>query len=260
MKILIIGNSHTAMFAEAVQDGIAADHEITFFAQAGKGPVGANLEDGVITAEDPKLMRALSILGMPAKINLADFDAVAVVGMTLSSFTTVSKTQKYRILGWQTDDKPPAASWRTPVSEAFLFDAAQDAMLKSQAFRYLSFVRTATDCPVAMIAQPMPSEHILTVPKWSTFAKTADWGEGRYHMDLIRRVLRSTTKDFENIHHLEQPDDTTVHDFLTKDRFRKGAKRLNIKHTQDQTDVLHANAEMGRIMTKRLFNALNISK
>ncbi len=256
MKMLFIGNSHTAMFAEAIKLDAAFDHDVTFFAQAGKGPVGAEFDNATVRAVDPKLKHALRILGMPEEISLDAFDGIVLVGMTLSAFHTVPKTQNHRVLGWIPHDHPLRAPSRLPISEALLAEAAQDSLNQGQAMRYLRHLREFTDCPVVMMPQPLASAHILEHPKWRSFARIKQWGEGAFHQAFVHRIISESCANFGGVHVLRQPASTVEHGFLTSGEFRKGAKQLNIKHTQEADDVLHANADFGAIMLREIFQVL----
>ncbi len=255
MKLLMIGNSHAAMVADALSQGGGDGLDVTFFAQAGRGPVGAAFDGAKITAEDPKLRAALDTLGMPETVTLTDYDAIVLVGMTTSVFSAVPLTQKHRILEWKPD--PLAAPWRTPVSQALVAETLRHSVLDGQAMRYVRHIRGVTDCPIRLLPQPLPSEDILTHPKWGAFKNTAKWGEGAFHAQAVTQAIAAAFGDFSALECLVQPASTVAQGFLTKSKFRKGAKRLNIKYVQEEDDVLHANAAMGKLMLAALQSSLS---
>ncbi|WP_323770203.1 hypothetical protein [Antarctobacter sp.] len=259
MKLCLIGDSHAAMLIAAHRQD-PANEVLTVFAKPGLSDKDILLEGSLLHAASKDMRERTARMGTPDTLDLAKFDAVVVAGLAPSAFAAVRLQQTHSVSGWPSGAKAIAqALTDAPPKKArpLMTRAAYLAALTSLSETSLSArVAQAAPGPVAVVAQPFPSDALLDQ-------------DGTY--PIIRRVLRqrdgaALAADLIAAHragfdplprttYLPQPADTLSHGCLTQAAFMRGGPRLSGGSGQDLDDVLHGNAALGA----RLLAALRVT-
>jgi hypothetical protein len=255
MRVLVLGDSHAACLIEAWRKGgWAGGHEVDFFARPAGRPYAHVIANGRIAAGSEAFAGFLAGLGQAAAHDLAAQDAVVIVGCGVSLFPLVQVLNVYRVLGWTerrvVEDMPA-------LSEAVLRVAVAEALDASGAARMAAELRAdpaMAGKTIHLLPQPYPSERLMT----------AGGMTGAGVRRLVRRGLGIAMGDVfleeverfamrSGVHLHVQPPETVRRGCLTAEPFTLGARRLvNLEMAQPKEDILHANAEFGRLMLRQV--------
>lgn len=269
MKLLVVGNSHAAMLMAAHRDSPESGREITFYAKPGMTPGEVALAGTELWANTPEMRERLAALGTPERVDMAAYDALVLVGSTVSTFGAVRLAQSHLVTGWPSaardmaqGTESPGAPMPRPMLSGAAYDAAlADTIHAGLSHQLLSDLRTQSELPAFVVPQPYPAEAILEPgSKYPVFRKLHKRGDGpmiaraltRAHEDAFA-AMRATTL-------LIQPRTTVARDFLTGDAYTRGAVRLNIDHRQPSADILHAGPAMGALILDRIDEACRAAK
>ncbi|MGR3320364.1 MAG: hypothetical protein ACU0DK_00350 [Pseudooceanicola sp.] len=265
MKLCLIGNSHVAMLMLAHRDAaLAREVSLTCFAKPSGGPDSAVLDGTRIAAPDADLRARLDSLGTPHELDLADFDAVVFVGETISVFSAVAMVRKHLVSDWPSARERITAEGdplTPPPKRALMSPAALHAGLvmanrAKLTYRLAARLRDATDMPLIVLPQPYPAARITgQKAKYPMFHRIAKSGDGPALAAALTAAQADSFAGIRDITLLSQPRETIEAGFLTRNVFARGASRLSMKDTLPEDDVLHAGAEYGGLMLRRILAA-----
>ncbi|MBK5933284.1 hypothetical protein C8N32_101241 [Rhodovulum imhoffii] len=253
MKICVFGNSHTACLIEAWR-AVRLGGEMDFFVQAGTGPAGMQLADGRIEPESARHRAFLERLGLPVRLDLTHYDALAVVGCGISKFRLTDVLNCCHVLGWPC----PNPSDLPVITEPCLRAALSDALAGTTGASLVRRLRAArADVPVFAIPQPAPSERLLKMRcTGGGFRRLIRQGLALHAAEVFRQVARAVCSA-EGAVFLPQPDATMTHGILTTGSFSTAATRLvDLKTPHPDQDILHANGAYGAVVLEALQAAL----
>ncbi|WP_158964864.1 hypothetical protein [Chachezhania sediminis] len=256
MKILILGNSHTAMMIQAADDGLPPGMDVTFLAKPGPGPEGLRLDGKTLVAEDPDLIAFLDRTGMPRSVDLSAYDAVALVAMGITVYHAAGLVRGHALPGWPSADgigallkddfQPlPRPLLSVPAATASLHALAEGSLSN----RLLGMVRQATDRPVFVVPQPYPSAGLLTrTDRAQALRDVHKAGDGAAIAALLAAAQARAVATVPDAHVLPRPEASVRHGFLTDPAWMRGSLRLGGATGHGEDDVLHANASYGRAL------------
>ncbi|MEC7259306.1 MAG: hypothetical protein VXW58_15975, partial [Pseudomonadota bacterium] len=114
-------------------------------------------------------------------------------------------------------------------------------------------IRQVSEAPITLVRQPHPSVAVLKQKKRFLGLRQILWRkEGELAAALLDRAHDTAFADFRNVEMLTQPAETVEHGFLTRADYTRGAERLTEGGRQPETDILHANADYGRLILAEL--------
>ncbi|WP_219928984.1 hypothetical protein [Pseudoprimorskyibacter insulae] len=220
--------------------------DLTVFAKPAMEPEDAALDGTVLTAKTDAMRDRLAQMGTPDHVDLAEFDAVVFVAMSISVFTGLRIAQAHHVEGWPGRGNAPLAELSSAAYRTSLTALAQDSLPG----RMATALQGQINAPIFIVPQPCPAEGILTMPRrFPLFARLANDGNGPALLADLRAGLEAA---FAGVHLLHQPEDTIAHGFLTRQRFSRGAVRLNVDASLPPDDFVHANAGYGRVVLERI--------
>ncbi|MEL7464999.1 MAG: hypothetical protein AAFN79_13080 [Pseudomonadota bacterium] len=284
-RILVIGASHAGVLAAAQRDKPPEGVECVFFADYGDGPICAQLDGARLIARDPDRRLRMERGGMSPEVDIAAFDAVVLVGMTVSMFLAVRIVAARHPVEWPGREKrlgrlirlgprssrtrrlarrlfPRRAVGREGVkrpfgSEGLLVDALA-AHAEAKLSRALcEMIRAVSDAPILIAPQPYPIETILAERFWKGFRHAAARGDGARLAAAHQTAHHRAFDDVENCAMVFQDASTVSEGFLTKEEF--GRDRVNLRggsHQYTKVDHLHAGRKYGDVLLSNIQKSL----
>lgn len=251
MKLLVLGNSHTACLMEACREGeVTAGHEVAFFVRSGSGVTDYALQGTRIAASTEAMVAFLGRLGLAQEQDLAAFDALVVVASEVSLFPLVQVLNAYRVLEWGHELR----EGRPALTEAVLRLAFSEALMATNAARLMADLRAVpalADRPIHLLPQPFPSERLMKMgrlPAGAGVRRLVRDGFGPPVAAVFAEELARFAAAFGAVLHL-QPAETITQDCLTAEGYSTKARRLfDLNRYQPQEDILHANLAYGRLL------------
>jgi hypothetical protein len=260
MRVLVIGNSHAACVIEAWrmregQERADGGLQLDFLAGAGSVLKEFGFDGLRVFALTPKGRAFQRRLGQPDMFVLADYDAIAVIGLELSIFRLVHIVGRNHVLGWDYENRNDLAV----ITRACLRDALSDAVDATGAamiLRRLGPVAAAKGLRLLAVTQPYPARAILDDARGAGFALIARAGIGPQCREMYETVAAARMSAL-GAGYLPQPQQSVIDDILTDRTFTAGAKRLvDLTKSQPPEDVLHANAAYGASVIDRIRSAV----
>jgi hypothetical protein len=259
VRLLVLGNSHAASLREALRRGAPAAAEVAVFAGPGDVMARTVFDGGRLVAADAAASAALRrVCGVDA-VEVATFDAVAVVGCMMAPATA---TRIWRDMRWR---GLPSVAAAAPAGSgpALVPRAAAAASLRAHLGRSLAAalaLRVApAGRPVIVASQPRASESVLAVPHRLALsaAACARAGDGEALSALYEAEAEAACAAV-GAGYLPQPPGTVVLGVLTAARFMRKATRLSARPglPQPEGDVLHANGAYGALVLEGLLARL----
>ena len=257
MKLCVIGNSHAGMLVHASRAAVPDGLDLTFFARQGRGPEGARIRGTELRAVRRDLRKNLAKLGMPEAVNLPDFDAFVIVAMSATMFSLGPMLSGHSVFSWDSTqrelEKTGGLNGRPLVSEAALLAALRAEIEDNLAYSMIGRLRKVSAAPVLIVPQPYPSAEVLEqTDRFKMFRQIQRRNDGADAARVLRTAHEQAFGALANVQVLTQPDTTVAHGFLTDADFTRGAGRLNADGRQNETDILHANAQYGGLVLDQI--------
>jgi hypothetical protein len=246
-RLCMVGNSHLGAIKLGWEDvqvefrGVAA----TFFGAFGKHMNHLLVRGGILLVSSEQT-RVLSTSSEDRKIDLAEYDGVALFGGELNIIHAINLYRNYR-----SDEHRHDGTMIHRVSQE-CFDAALLGLLRNtNAIRLAADIARVSKCPVLVSPQPMPSPHILTSVRHDVFRNILEAGDELSLYGSYRRSLRAlSTLGFTII---EQPEATKIAPLLTDQEYSKGSTRLlNSKQEHPEDDFVHMNRLYGAEVLRQI--------
>jgi hypothetical protein len=238
MRLLLVGNSHLAAF-KLGWNATAFPHQCVFFGAPGARMNRVILRDGVLRAPNPALRQILEKISGVSEVALADFDAVAVVGMQLGFPRVLTQTENVHVYGMS-----PLTPESALVSQSCLRHIVNGALSNTFGFEWAKRIK-GVGKPVLLVPEPLLSETQARafqdrVPELFSMYQSSVCSLASEHGFLL----------------IEQPAHTIAFTGFTRGEFSRGSTRLavDIEHRDD--DYRHMNKEYGAVMFKEIFNAV----
>ena len=261
MRLCVIGNSHVAMLM-AAHAADPAGITPAWFAKPGLRPDEMVLNGTVLSAASEELRARLDGFGTAPALDLAAFDAVAIVALAPSVFAAMRLLQDHDVTGWPSGTRRVAKALRSerPLKRPLLTRAALRAALTGQmqaspaAGLAAALRATAPDLPVSFIAQPFPAESMLSAEsRYPVFRRIAEAGDGAALAEDLSAAEDAVFGPLGTAI-LRQPTETVARGCHSRDVVMRGAKRLAGGRQQNE-DPLHANAVLGADLLCRLYRS-----
>lgn len=252
-RLCVIGNSHVAAL-KLGWDRIGAGAlpgwsgtSATFFGAPSDGMRHVQLEDGCIVPTRPKIAENFRFLsGGLDRIRLADFDAVLLVGLNVSSKRILRFYKTHAWVGLK------GLAGKTLVHPAFAAEFMAERYGTTQLVSMAAMIAKACDRPIFAVAEP----------HWASWSRVPQAGMADYGWDsaisagdgaAIGRVfVHSVTAALAPYaRFVPQPEATVEDGVMTRAAFNKEASRL-ITGEGGGTDASHMNADYGLALWQAL--------
>ncbi|HML30836.1 MAG TPA: hypothetical protein PKE16_18750 [Hyphomicrobium sp.] len=251
MKFCILGNSHIAAIRAGwskVAD-LYPDIELDFFGAKGMDLKALHVRDGVLATRTPKVAKQLMITsGGKKSINPEDYDAFLIVGVGAGVSMLIKNAQHYRTAGMVGDVEQEYV-----VSDDIFSISALNYIDRSVFVKLVRLIRhVVSDRPIVVASTPFPRAGIAKAEPdpWAVADLVGPrldeiWGEGKERIAAEHSVV-----------FVEQPVETIVDRFFTRDDLSSGSVRLlrDVEH-QDE-EFSHMNVDYGVAYLKVLMPRL----
>ncbi|SHI65103.1 hypothetical protein [Wenxinia saemankumensis] len=256
MKVLVFGNSHLAALKSAWEGGhrpAGTGMEATFVG-AHKGLLlQAEVTDGVYRPASAAAAQALSRLGAPRDVRLADYDLIVIAGamVSLAQATILWRDARWPGLPSLERAADVAAPGPTLISQEAALASLCGALGEKLGPRLAAMLSAATDVPIRIACQPRYSAAVRAAPRPTTrsLAAAERAGDGAALAALFDRAAAGAAAA-AGAGYLPQPPETVEADLYTGLAWMDGAVRLAARPglPQPGDDVLHANARYGALV------------
>lgn len=251
-RLCLIGNSHLVALQDALQARPGGwPLECTFVPFRGNGMEGTAVEDGQLRPVSDKAMRQMKKYMGAEAVDLAGFDAFAVVGYSLNTRHALAWWREAR---WPGLPSLEAVEDLAGLEPALVSRPAAEAALGAYMAEMTGFIvagrlRAATGKPVFIIGQPRLHEDARTDPVFSGsgLRRVIGTGDGPV-LSALHEAAAGRAAQSRDIRAVPQPHQTLKAGFLTDRRYMAGeiqvtreGKRVN-KH-----DLKHPNAAHGAL-------------
>lgn len=266
MKGCVIGNSHAAAVIEGwsrlkqSETAFAFD----FFAFPAICPDEICVENGQMRASS-RMTEALVALGVKNRIVLRDYDFLMIVGCGLNLMLSARGVRRHCRIS---ESGAPATlrdrlfrlapavfpAPRSLISEDCLH-AARDALTEaSVAIMLARRLHEATEIPVILAPEPLPSATILNAPdKGRYMRRLQEAGEGPSVRASMYQGIRRALADLPRATLLRHPDAVIEDEMFTPAAFGVNAQRLfDLRSTFGEDDFWHANGDYGEVLMRSM--------
>ncbi|GCA53201.1 hypothetical protein KGO5_05670 [Sinorhizobium sp. KGO-5] len=254
-RLCILGNSHLAAFRDAWTEHSEKFPDLvpTWFG-ASRDQLGNMVaRKGLLRPKTQRLAESLKwTSGGLEFIDPRNYDAFVIVGLG-PSFTGASRIYRAFRTSAQSQDPRP----RYLISQAAYHAALDGQVLSSVAFGLAGLLRSLTDAPIFVIADPLPAENALESRERALWSQLLATGDGAR---LLSQFLRLTTTRVQELPatFIEQPAQTRSQEMFSRDDFRRGAARMredgDIAFTDE--DYGHLGPQYGLILLRELANRI----
>lgn len=247
-RIALLGDSHLANWKRA-WDSLGSEHagvDLVFFASAGTRLDCVQPRGDRLIFENEDVAQWIEVTsGGRRELVVADYDALCVVGLR---FGVRAVTDLYA--RWRADSHHGQEGRFHLISDACFQDAVCDRLNASLAMVLVRKLRSITDRPILLGAQPAPSEVVLTLDKCP---------QGLLQATAANDVLALRTAYDEacrrlatdNVIVLDQPSSTLASPVLSYDEYRRDSETT--------PDWMHMNIAFGEIALRELLSHLQAS-
>lgn len=257
MRVCVIGNSHVGMLIKSLAETPQDDLTCHFFAAPGAGPdVFAITPAGVLSTDDPALVKQFATFRMSTAVDLAACDLIVVVAMMASLFQIKPLLGDHVIHGWPGSRAALRNGKSGLLSEPALCAGLVERIRAGLSYRYVTAIRAVQSTPILVVREPAPSATLLDVPGKHPFLKrAAASGDALACQAVLTRAHLAAFAGTDNLTILDQPAQTLTPQGLTEHGFTAGAVRLDTRFAQPGSDVLHANATYGSLIWAQIRTA-----
>jgi len=257
-SILILGNSHLAAVRAAwpALEARHPDDRLTFFGAPGDKLGALTIRDGQAAAQDRELARELSRLGMPPRLDLMEFDAVAVIGGGIGVFAalgervTLAEMPSHRRRRWWRPER------RQLMSRALYVEMVADALRGTIGHRLVRDIGAEAGRPIYVCPQPRPGTGILARQgRRARLANAVRAGDAPIVAAVYEDALQRAFAGVACVR--PQPEATVTEALCTADRYTTGSLRLAGRRVEHGAgDVLHANELYGMAVLTDLLDRI----
>lgn len=248
-RVCVIGNSHIAAIKQA-WDILSPEYpelEMAFFASGGMRLKALKAIDGKLIPSTKYLAnRVYSNTGANSiDPNQYDMFILAALGYGLTQiiFTAID----YRSDSMNTGQ----SSYKHLVSDECFKEAAIGKLDSMAVTSVLRELRSLSDKPIVLLAQPLPSARKLHRDKTGHFKDLLNYGDKL--MDIWKDYGRKLSKEYD-VKIIYQPEVTVKEKFFTRGKFSGGvhlSKKLDdYTRPAPKADMHHMNADFGKLMIK----------
>ncbi len=252
-SLCIIGDSHIG----AIKLGWSAagigfpKWTVTFYGSVGNALESMIARDGVLTSDDEAVLDYFHKTSGISRSGIKPdkYDAIAVVGLGLSTHTLSKLYLHHRLLRFATDE--------TEVISQACHDACIRAAIEDTlCFQIARTLRTMSHVPVWMVPVPQSSIAIVDRP-----SPEHPWLSNPEMMAVLYRSVLAQTAAIasaENLMFFRQPEATLVHDCYTALEYaRDGVGAFGV--VKPKQDPFHMNGMYGAEILRGLLPAIETS-
>ncbi|AVW90846.1 hypothetical protein [Celeribacter baekdonensis] len=256
-KGLLIGNSHLAAYARALEVGaqLWPDQSYDRFGAYGDWLDSFGIEDGWLCSQDDKANQMVASLTGVSKRRPDEYDFIVLAGLRFSIFALIRlfKQKGCVAMASAQDYETARANGLTLVSEMLLQHLAQEQLNTSLAMRLVRDIRAVTDVPVFLASQPRPTRQVLIKgTKFGTFYEINRLKEGAFVSAFYQKMAHKVCAEAGAIY-LPQPPKTIEDGLFTEESYMIGTVRPYHKiRPGKKMDYRHANAEFGALMLDQI--------
>lgn len=249
MRIAVIGNSHLAAFKlgwAAIEN--RHSQQLTFFGALGGTMNRTQLIDGALTPHSAAGRREFAwTSGGPDRVS-GDYDAYILTGLQYSYPHIVHLFRRHRSPAFAEPNGRHGI-----VSDSFLREGAAQFLQESAAIHNINLLRQLTKAPILFAPCPFMAHGLLADDAYNHYWDRSDVREWSYE------VYRKSTDDLRGICTVfEQPEETIVDKYFTKDQYSRGSVRLeegNIR-AHGERDFRHMNPTFGALCLDEMLSTL----
>lgn len=261
VRLCLIGNSHLV----SLQEALAARPQhwplaCTFLPFRGDGAMGTVITGGVLRPGNAKAHRQMQHYAGVTEIDLAAFDAIAVVGFSLKLQHALSL---WRAARWSGLPSLMLVDNLADMDPALISRAAAEAALSAyleglSGFELAARIAAEVTCPVLLIGQPRLHSRTRTEPigRQMAIPRAITMGDGPAISALYEAASdRAAAASGARIVH--QPALTVQDDILTSARYMAGQIEVSEAGARVKKDDLkHPNAAYGALMLDAVARAV----
>ena len=258
-RLCLLGDSHLAALRVALNDApdLAGGWAIDMFGSPRGGMGDVAVENGCLVPQSDQTAADFRQLGAADRIDLAAYDAFAVVGLGLSVMQAVRLWRGMRVYGMPSVTAGGDTDV-TLVSRPLFTQVLSEHLAATLSYQLVKLLTGAVTVPILILPQPYPAPGILRDPrKGSGLRQICDSGDAA---EVAAQFTAGARHAFGS-GFLPQPVRTIRSDVLTAVRFTQGSVRLraDLAHPSlhPGADMVHANAAYGVVCLKQIRGALH---
>lgn len=261
MKMCMIGDSHLAMMVSAYKEQPLEGLEIVPVSWLRHLGPQVRIDGSSLYADGAELTDFWNGVGLPSRIELAEYDALTFVSFSATLFSVLAILRDHAVSGWN-GTKPIIKALNSPlgnpsrrrlITPAVFSDSLSGIMRDNYTYKFIEQIRGVSDIPIMMVPAPLPRELILSHrPNLQALKRILHAQDGGVVAQSLQHAHETTYGAFDNVTVLRQPQETIVHGCLTKEKYRVGASRYGTGVEHDDDDILHAGPLLGQIFLNKI--------
>jgi hypothetical protein len=276
MKFCFLGDSHTGALWRGFGNMTADERnfEITAFAATfdkwgspfdwspsryhiAQRNLPLSVSDGQISATTSDLKEAFIANAGKTEIDIDQYDAFVLVGLTFSIAYLNMLAYSYRY-----DGMKKALPRQILVSEDCFFASAKGILFQTTAIKVLKMLREASDKPIFIIPEPFPSRATPrdSVGKLGEYIFAEENGYSKGFVEIFARVS-GEIQDMFNVQIMSQPGETIQDCIFTRHEFSRAvAENIGNNERIPEYALLHNNADWGKLVLHDLQRRAGIAR
>lgn len=269
-RLCFVGNSHLGALKRAWNriGSEFPDIEVSMFGAPGRSFRDLVMEGDKIVARGEKAGKSLRATGGSDVIRLADYDALVVIGGSVSLLKLGKLVQGYvppfmnplllgpvRKAGQADFEARIKAFYRKKepwlVSRALFLEMLRAVQAQSHGAQLLASVSRARPMPLAQVATPYPSSALVELEPKNLISQLVKLGYGPLFADMVAQTLADILPKGAKL--IRPPADLLVEGILTERSYSDGSMALREeKGEHDEDDLFHMNEAYGEVMLRRI--------
>lgn len=273
LRLCVVGNSHIGAFKRAwrrIGDDFG-DVSLTMFGAPGRRFGDLDVREGRVVAMSMDARASLVATGGGDSIDLADHDALVIVGgnTRLGAIASLLKTCCPPFMNAELAGRDGAADAERldrlrsfyrdhdaqPVSEALFRQFARAESAASNTVRLLEAMTRQSAIRLGHVATPFPSSALRSIEPEHVICRIADLGFGPFFAELAWKALEDVLPAGTLL--VRPPGELLVGGMMTEQSFSQGSARLLDEGSeQREHDLHHMNDRYGEIMLRLMLEAM----
>lgn len=266
MKMAVIGNSHAGMLRAASAREEFSQIGFDWLVKPGKGLESIVTDGNRVFANDTAMRSYLQSLGMNSEIEMGKYDAAVFAGRTVSALDIAYIARDYVVADWIDPDIADNISMQTSdrwskvqfITENALTDTLSTMITRCFTFQAVSGASQCCNTPMFVVPQPYLNQKIMLpgVKKHKVFRKISRLNCFPELAGCLQRAHQIAFSGLPNVTVIQQDEETVFDSLFSKDEYCRGSLRAATLEERVDEDYLHANAEFGEIVLKKILNCL----
>ncbi len=261
MKICMIGDSHLTMMINAHRQHPIENLDITPVSWPRQLFEQLAFEGTEICANGPELAEDWDRCGLPARLDLSNFDKVVFVSYTITAFHAFVILGDHAVSGWndagflikRLNSQLKGPGNRRLITPAVFGESLAGLIRENHTYKFIDHLRQYSEVPAVVIPAPYLAEHTLDYRKnlWG-LKQVLHKHDGASMVEALHAAHEKVFGAYSNLTLLRQPEATVVRGCLTSDIYRAGATRMGTGTLHRKDDILHAGPKLGHLYLKAI--------